>query len=179
MTTQPIPHSDSEQNNISIQLQELLSDYDINDRDFVAMLKLIEAYADRRAEKLVVEARQVNGETSDGYHTFNELYRYRMLYHASYANLVHFYEQQHGGTEKPVKSWKHSDGELCFGGGWFVVSQQLPTGQITNHYEAKDWDLFQIPEVETAPEYDGHTPQEAADRLEAALTATKEEAQGE
>ena len=41
----------------------------------------------------------------------------------------------------------------------------LPTGQISNHYELKNWDLFQIPEKEIADEWDGHTPQEAAERL--------------
>lgn len=34
-----------------------------------------------------------------------------------------------------------------------------------NHYESKYWDLFDVPERETAFEYDGHTPNEAADRL--------------
>jgi hypothetical protein len=34
----------------------------------------------------------------------------------------------------------------------------LPTGLISNHYEAKDWDLFKIPEVDKALyEYDGQT----------------------
>lgn len=42
----------------------------------------------------------------------------------------------------------------------------LPTGQISNHYESKYWDLFNIPEKEIAFEYDGHTPNEAADRIE-------------
>ena len=28
------------------------------------------------------------GEVSDGYHTFNELYRYRMLYNAAFFNLL-------------------------------------------------------------------------------------------
>lgn len=41
----------------------------------------------------------------------------------------------------------------------------LPTGQVSNHYESKYWDLFDVPERETAFEYDGHTPNEAADRL--------------
>lgn len=112
------------------------------------------------------------GEISDGYHTFNELYEFRLLYHASYANLVYFFEQQYGGKEKPVKSWRHSDGELCFGGGWFIVTQQLPTGQITNHYAEKDWQLFQIPEVEKAPEWDGHTAQDVAKRLRRAIEGT-------
>ena len=97
----------------------------------------------------------ITGETSDGYHTFNELYEFRMLYNAAFFNII----------DAVCKSWKHSDGELCFGGGWFVVSAQLPTGQITNHYEAKNWDLFKIPEVEKAPEWDGHTPQDVIERL--------------
>ena len=43
---------------------------------------------------------------------------------------------------------------------------ELPKGQISNHYELKDWDLFKCKEVPYAPEWDGHTPQEAAKRLE-------------
>ena len=41
----------------------------------------------------------------------------------------------------------------------------LPTGQVSNHYELKDWDLFKVPEKEIADEWDGHTPQEAAERI--------------
>lgn len=97
------------------------------------------------------------GEISDGYHTFNELYDYRMLYNAAFFNLL---------PPKLVhKSKKHHDGKPCFEGGWFIVMANLPTGQISNHYELKYWDLFHISEVEIADEWDGHTPQEAADRL--------------
>lgn len=100
-----------------------------------------------------------SGEASDGYHTHNELYEYRMLYNA------HAAKGWFRAGIPVVKSWRHSDGELCFGGGWFVVSAQLPTGQVTNHYEAKDWELFQIPEVELPPAYDGHSPADVAKRL--------------
>lgn len=100
---------------------------------------------------------------SDGYHTFAELYEYRMLYnaHAAIGWLA--------AGIPVVKSWHHSDGEPCFGGGWFVVVATLPSGQVTNHYEGDDWHLFQVPEVDLAPEWDGHTPQEAAERLRAAI----------
>lgn len=55
----------------------------------------------------------------------------------------------------------------CFGSDdWFIVMAILPTGQVSNHYESKYWDLFDVPERETAFEYDGHTPNEASDRLE-------------
>ena len=97
----------------------------------------------------------------DEYHTMEELYEYRMLYNALAANAM---------PDRAVKSWRHSDGETCFGGGWFVVYLHLPTGQVSNHYKAEHWDLFRVPEVEIAPEWDGHTPAVAADRLRRALT---------
>ena len=97
------------------------------------------------------------GEVSDGYHTFNELYYYRMLYNAAFFNLL--------PREWVYKSKRHHTGEECFGGGWFIVMANLPTGQISNHYELKDWDLFNIPEKELADEWDGHSPQQAAERL--------------
>lgn len=97
------------------------------------------------------------GEVSDGYHTFNELYYYRMLYNAAFFNLL--------PKEWVHKSKRHHNGEECFGGGWFIVMANLPTGQVSNHYELKDWDLFKLPEKEFADEWDGHTPQEAAERL--------------
>lgn len=92
----------------------------------------------------------------DEYHTMEELYDYRMLYNAIAANAM---------PDLSCKSWRHSDGEECFGGGWFVVYMTLPSGQVSNHYRAEHWELFHVPEVERAPEYDGHTPQEAAERL--------------
>ena len=101
------------------------------------------------------------GNVSDGYHTFNELYRYRLLYNAAFFN-----ELFKVGNVKVCKSHKHSDGKECFGGGWFIVMAELPSGQISNHYENKDWDLFDIPELDTAWEWDGHTPNEASERLE-------------
>lgn len=111
----------------------------------------------------------VDNDISDGYHTFDELYEFRLLYNAALFN-----EWVRLSIESPevVKSWKHSDSELAFGGGWFVVTAQLPTGQITNHYEAKDWDLFKIPEVDKAPKWDGHTPQDVAKRLREYLGAS-------
>jgi hypothetical protein len=112
------------------------------------------------------------GEVSDGYHTFDELYEFRMLYNAQYFNALAYIYDELGVGDRPVKSKRHSDGELCFGGGWFVVVVQLRTGQISNHYDLKDWDLFQIDEVEKAPEWDGHTPKDVVKRLRADLVRT-------
>lgn len=116
-----------------------------------------------------------NSTASDGYHTFDELYEFRMLYNASLFNLMAYMADEYGpsaNNPRPVKSKRHSDGEPCFGGGWFVVVVELATGQISNHYEMKDWYLFQIDEVEKAPQWDGHTPQDVAKRLRKYLERT-------
>jgi len=69
------------------------------------------------------------------------------------------------------KSKKHSDGTIPFGDeNWFIVQAELPTGQISIHYEMKDWDLFQVPVKEKANSYDGHTPQDVAKRMREFLT---------
>ncbi len=109
-------------------------------------------------------------DASDGFHTFTELYEFRMLYNAALFNQWYLDRSQFTIKVHNVhKSWKHSDGELCFGGGWFIVMATLPTGQISNHYEARDWDLFQIEERKKADKWDGHTPQDVATRLRAYL----------
>lgn len=115
------------------------------------------------------------GDISDGYHTFNELYEFRKMYNAALFNewgsQTFNLKKRNGGTTTAVKygvhkSWKHHDGELCFGGGWFIVSAMLPTGQISNHYKGEDWDLFKIPEVEKALfPFDNHTSQDVLERL--------------
>lgn len=114
------------------------------------------------------EAKEINGDTSDGYHTFRELYAYRKAY-----NALLFNEWASRGLFDVHKSRKHSDGEPCFGGGWFIVVAQMPTGQISNHYKDEDWDLFRVPERERGNEWDGHTPQVALERL-LKLAATPE-----
>lgn len=102
--------------------------------------------------------------SGDEHHTLEELYEYRLLYHAHAANAW-------AHSEVPVvRSWRHSSGELCFGGGWFIVVAELSSGQVSNHYPAADWALFaDVPVVELPPEYDGHTPAVAAARLREAL----------
>lgn len=108
---------------------------------------------------------------SDGYHTFSELYQFRKVYNAAlfneWANQSDENTLATGNPKYDVhKSWRHNDGELCFGGGWFIVVAVLPIGQISNHYEAKDWDLFRIPETPTAKyAWDGHTSEDVLKRL--------------
>lgn len=108
-----------------------------------------------------------SGSTSDGYHTFDELYRHRMLLTAALLNAWHRLEGEGVGEDmSPHKSWRHSDGSAPFGGGWFIVVAELPTGQISYHYERQHWDLFQIPERELPAPFDGHDAREVADRMQ-------------
>lgn len=98
---------------------------------------------------------------SDGYHTFKELYEFRKTYNAALFN-----EWAKQGKYEVHKSKKHFEGDECFGGGWFIVVAILPDGQISNHYEMKDWKLFHCEEVEKAKyEFDSHTSQDVLDRL--------------
>lgn len=136
---------------------------------------LVNEYTAKQVEAALKNA---PSSTSDGYHTFKELYYHRMLLQASWFNMLYKeavdLDAQYG-TVVPVKSWRHHDGRPCFGKeNYFVVVAQLPTGQISNHYKGEYWDLFQIPEWECAPEWDGHTPQQAAERILASLTHTEE-----
>jgi len=130
-------------------------------RDFPTHGEAITAL--RQAIEQAQEPITVNGDTSDGYHTFNELYEFRKAYNAALFN-----EWSANGKCSVHKSWRHHDGELCFGGGWFIVVAVLPNGQISNHYEAKDWDLFAVQETERALfEFDGHIGSDVVARLKA------------
>ena len=116
------------------------------------------------------------GNYSDGSHTFEELYEFRKVYNACLFNEWANHKSTAKGFGQAVfempkydvhKSTRHYDGELCFGGDWFIVSAMLSTGLISNHYKMKDWDLFQVPAVEKAKyEFDGHTSKDVLQRLQ-------------
>ena len=104
------------------------------------------------------------GEISDGYHTFNELYAFRLQYNAAFFNQLALHDDYR--NYQVHKSKKHFDGALCFDGTYFVVLANLPTGQISNHYKMEYWDTFSIPEEPQALfEYDGHTGEDVLTRL--------------
>lgn len=103
---------------------------------------------------------EITENTSDGFHTFRELYEFRLLYNAALFN-----EWASRRQFDVHKSKLHFDGAEPFGGGWFVVAAQLPTGQITNHYRLGDWDLFLIPERDRAVAWDRHSAADVAVRL--------------
>ena len=41
--------------------------------------------------------------------------------------------------------------------GYFIVGVETPMGQFTYHYPMLHWGMFQVRELDKAPEWDGHT----------------------
>ena len=122
----------------------------------------------KKLEEVWYDKVTVTENTSDGYHTFKELYDFRAAYNALLFNEwatqkgnEEFQDLNQGvqNTKYSVhKSWKHNDGYPCFGGGWFIVVAKLPSGQISNHYPADRWDDFKVPETSKALfPFDGNT----------------------
>jgi len=105
---------------------------------------------------------------SDGFHSFKELYAYRVGLTAVLFNRLYETPELDFNVHK---SWKHHDGQLCFGGGWFIVTVNLDGNgpkkgdQLSFHYEDRYWDMFKCDERETGDEWDGHTPAQALERL--------------
>lgn len=97
----------------------------------------------------------IDGDTSDGYHTFNELYHHRaVLFSVIVAKF----------SDCAWKSKLHADGTMYE--GMFIVGIETPDGQATYHYDVEPyWNLFQCKEVDRAPEWDGHTPDQAIERI--------------
>lgn len=101
---------------------------------------------------------QITGATSDGYHTFDDLYDHRM---ALTAALTRCY----GGISYRSKLHHPSD-EPMFN-GFFIVGMSLPTGQVTYHYKLEYWHVFDhVQDAEYAPKWDGHSPADVVKRLE-------------
>ena len=89
-------------------------------------------------------------QISDGYHTFDELYYHRMIL---FSLLLNRY------PEISWKAKKHHDGTM-FGDDSFICGIETPEGQYTYHYKLDYWDNFKVKELDYAPEYDGHKPED-------------------
>lgn len=83
---------------------------------------------------------------SDGSHTFKELYFHRMILFSVICNQ---------NPELAFKSRKHADGSMF--DDYFICGISTPRGMFTYHYHIDCWDYFKVPEVDFAPEWDGHT----------------------
>lgn len=95
------------------------------------------------------------GDMSDGYHTFNELYHHRAILFSVICKML---------PDKAWKAKKHHDGTMY--DGMFIVGIDTPEGQATYHYDLEPyWDVFHVKELEVAPVWDGHSPDDAISRI--------------
>lgn len=92
---------------------------------------------------------KVNGSTSDGYHTFDELYHHRMILFSIICNQ---------NKENAWKSLKHHDGTMY--DDYFIVGISTPEGDYTYHYHVDNWHHFDVKKLPLAPEWDGHKPED-------------------
>lgn len=120
---------------------------------WVAHLETLQAERDAAAQTSEVKVSEPDkGNISDGYHTFNELYEHR---HSLFSVIC----AKFGGW----KSMFHEDGTMF--DGWFIAGVQTPKGMATYHIPNTWWLRFQCPQIERAPHWDGHTPNDVIDRI--------------
>lgn len=92
---------------------------------------------------------KINGSTSDGYHTFDELYDHRMILFSVICNQ---------NKDKAWKSKLHDDGTMY--DHYFIVGVETEEGSYTYHYHMENWGYFDVEELPTAPKWDGHRPED-------------------
>lgn len=99
----------------------------------------------------------------DGYHTFGELYEHRINLWMALCKEI----SKHFPVNPVWRTKKHSDGELAFGGDWFVLGMyEDNNSQITYHLPIEKWEECSFAEeLEKAPEWDGHTSDDVLKRL--------------
>ncbi len=137
--------------------RERNSDRDQADKVLAVLAPVLAENEQLRAKLTAVPV--VSGETSDGYHTFNELYAHRC---SLFALLLNTYDVV-ALEATAFKTWRNSEGEVW--DGWFIAGLNTKYGQITYHLPAGLWDLLYVPEVERNTDYDGHTSQDVITRL--------------
>lgn len=104
-------------------------------------------------------------EVSDGYHTMDELYDHRLALSVALLNVLSDSNPTTNNRDyiECRKSLFHHDGTMFE--GYFIVFAKTQEGMISYHYKIMYWNLFNIPVLEKAPEYDGHTSQDVIERL--------------
>lgn len=110
---------------------------------------------------------EITGKTSDGYHTFDELYDHRITLFLALCSEIdaRIGGAVHGDEEHVWRSKLHSDGSAIE--GWFIVGiGTKPGSQITYHLPLERWDETNfITSRARAPAFDGHTSADVLARL--------------
>jgi hypothetical protein len=115
-----------------------------------------------RAYENLPRVAPITGKTSDGYHTFNELYDHRVTLFMALCAAIN----GENGYGIVWRSEFHSDGSKF--DGWFVLGIGTKPGeQMTYHLPMNQWEnckTFSL-ELERAPAFDGHMSADVLKRL--------------
>jgi hypothetical protein len=103
----------------------------------------------------------VTDNVSDGHHTFGELYEHRF---ALFLALCRTIAKAH--PDRVWRAKRHFDGSSY--PGWFIMGIHRHVGeQITYHLPLRLWDDAEFAfELDPAPPWDGHTPDDVLARLD-------------
>lgn len=138
------------------EIEEALSDA-FRGGDDVRFDEAVQAVADQWEESV-----KVTKDTSDGFHTFRELYMHRMALTLALAVEL--------GNQNENNSWRsmchHPDDGPMFEDSFIVGIELTPTKVFTYHYNIRFWNLFHdIQTLEHAPKWDGAGPSDTVDML--------------
>lgn len=96
-------------------------------------------------------------EVSDGYHTFDDLYRHRNLLFVHLCKSVY-------SNQQVWRSIKNSDGAIWK--GWFIMGLGKEEGkQITYHLPIEFWEQTHFAETLDKGLWDGHSSDDVIQRL--------------
>lgn len=114
----------------------------------IGEMEISEAYYEHSLREITGNEGNM-GIVSDGSHTFDELYYHRMILFCIICNQ---------NKECSWKSWKHDDGSMF--NNYFIVGITTGAGDYSYHYHKDYWDFFNVEELEFAPTWDGHKPED-------------------
>lgn len=100
----------------------------------------------------------VDGDISDGYHTFDELYEHRCLLYAAWVQMVrHCIDVEVYWVPEHFEGWD------------LLVVEMEGVGQVSYHLPEKLRYLYERNVVKALDEhtFDGHTPDEVLKRIDA------------
>ena len=90
---------------------------------------------------------EVDKDTTDGIHTFDELYAHRTVLTAV------LFSQNKDICWKSLKH--HNEEEFPMIDGFFYCGMDTPEGPATYHYPMEYWDMFDVPVLERGREWYG------------------------
>jgi len=119
---------------------------------------------EEQVNRIIKDEKLDTNKISDGYHTFKELYEHRIALFIALCNFGKRTGDYEGFIFDAWKSKKHHDGTVME--GWFIACLEKEKGkQISYHLPIEMWDKLEVDQLEKAPEWDGHTPDDVIKRL--------------